>query len=81
MRALNHKNIIRLHEVFETDNSLYMILDLLEGGQLYDKIKAKYRYYKTKYSLFIAILPINRFSIDEARHIMKGLIEGIAEMH
>lgn len=44
MRALHHKNIIRLHEVFETDNSLYMILDLLEGGQLYDKIKAKYRY-------------------------------------
>lgn len=23
----------------------------------------------------------NRFSIDESRHIMKGLIEGIAEMH
>lgn len=44
MRALNHPNIIRLHEVFETDNSLYMVLDLLEGGQLYDKIKAKYRY-------------------------------------
>jgi len=32
MRALDHKNIIRLHEVFETDNSLYMIQDLLEGG-------------------------------------------------
>lgn len=43
MRALNNPNIIRLHEVFETDNSLYMVLDLLEGGQLYDKIKAKYR--------------------------------------
>lgn len=32
MRALHHKNIIRLHEVFETENSLYMVLDLLEGG-------------------------------------------------
>lgn len=64
MRALNHPNIIRLHEVFETENSLYMVLDLLEGGQLYDKIKAKHR-----------------FSLEEAKFMIKGLLEGIAEMH
>lgn len=29
---MNHPNIITLHEVFETENSIYMILDLLEGG-------------------------------------------------
>jgi calcium-dependent protein kinase len=39
MRELTHSSIIRLHEVYETDNSLYMVLDLLEGGSLYDKIK------------------------------------------
>lgn len=44
MRALDHPNIMKLHEVFETDNSLYFILDLLEGGQLYDKIKMKYNF-------------------------------------
>lgn len=32
MRALDHPNIMKLHEVFETENSLYLILDLLEGG-------------------------------------------------
>lgn len=32
MRALDHDNIMKLHEVFETENSLYFILDLLEGG-------------------------------------------------
>ena len=64
MRELDHKNIMKLHEVFETDNSIYFILDLLEGGQLYDKIKLKYK-----------------FSQEETRMIMKGLIEGIAYMH
>lgn len=44
MRELDHPNIMKLHEVFETDNSLYFILDLLEGGQLYDKIKAKTKF-------------------------------------
>lgn len=44
MRELNHPHIMKLHEVFETENSLYFILDLLEGGQLYDKIKAKTKF-------------------------------------
>lgn len=34
MRMLNHKNIIKLHEVFEDGNKVYLILDLLEGGEL-----------------------------------------------
>ena len=44
MRALNHRNCMRLFEVFESDNSLYFVVELLEGGQLYDKIKAKYKF-------------------------------------
>lgn len=41
MRQLDCSSLIRLHEVYETENSLYMVLDLLEGGSLYDKIKVR----------------------------------------
>ncbi len=41
MRKLSHPNIIKLHEVYETNNSYYMILDLVEGGNLLDRIKTK----------------------------------------
>ncbi len=34
MRNLNHPNIIHLYEVHETENTIYMIMDFLEGGQL-----------------------------------------------
>lgn len=34
MRMLNHKNIIKLHEVYEDEKKVYLILDLLEGGEL-----------------------------------------------
>lgn len=44
MRCLNHNNIMKLFEVFESENSLYIIFELLSGGQLYDKIKAKYKF-------------------------------------
>lgn len=41
MRVVNHKNLITLHEVYETKNSLYVILELLEGGNLYEEMKSK----------------------------------------
>lgn len=44
MRSLNHKNCMRLYEVFESENSLYMVVELLEGGLLHDKVKAKEKF-------------------------------------
>ena len=35
MKSLNHPNIIRLVEHFETDDELNLVLDLCRGGELY----------------------------------------------
>lgn len=35
---------MKLFEVFESDNSLYIVVELLEGGLLYDKIKSKHKF-------------------------------------
>ena len=35
---------MRLFEVFESENSLYIVFELLNGGSLHDKIKAKYKF-------------------------------------
>ena len=42
LRKLDHPHIIKMYEVYETKNSIYMILELIEGGQLYDLFKQKY---------------------------------------
>src|SRR5690242_17732624 len=34
MRALNHKSIIKLYEVFESANSIYLVMELVEGNTL-----------------------------------------------
>lgn len=44
MRNLCHKNNMRLFEVFESINSLYIVFELLEGGSLHEKIKSKYKF-------------------------------------
>ncbi|EGR28086.1 protein kinase domain protein [Ichthyophthirius multifiliis] len=64
LRSLNHPNILKLHEVFETNNSIYFILDLIEGGELSDKLESK-----------------SKFTYDEIKEIVKGLLEGIKYMH
>lgn len=38
MRKLNHPNIMKLHEVFESSNSLYLVLEYFSGGHLHEKI-------------------------------------------
>jgi len=38
MLRLDHSNIVTLHELFDTPNHLHMIIDLLEGGELFDRI-------------------------------------------
>jgi serine/threonine protein kinase len=44
MRLFAHKNLMRLYEVYESHNSIYISVELLEGGQLYDKIKSKHKF-------------------------------------
>lgn len=38
MRKLNHKHVIRLYEMYESDNSIYLVLELIKGGELIKRI-------------------------------------------
>lgn len=38
MLKLSHPNVVTLHDLFDTPNHLHMIIDLLSGGELFDKI-------------------------------------------
>jgi len=41
-----HKNIVTLHDYFETAHNLYLCFDLCTGGELFDRICAKGQYYE-----------------------------------
>ena len=38
MRSLDHKNVIKFVELHESKNSVYLILELLQGGELYNQV-------------------------------------------
>lgn len=38
LRLLNHRYITRLYDVFESKNHIYMVMELVDGGELFDHI-------------------------------------------
>jgi len=40
-RSLDHPNIVKLHSVHETDKHIILLLDHVEGEELYQKCKLK----------------------------------------
>jgi len=44
MRKLRHKNIIALHEVYDEPEKIYLVMELVTGGELFDQIVSKGTY-------------------------------------
>ena len=44
MRRLAHESIIKLDGVYEGDNHVYLVLELLHGGELFDRIVKRGQY-------------------------------------
>mmetsp|Transcript_33013 Transcript_33013/g.32719 ORF Transcript_33013/g.32719 Transcript_33013/m.32719 type:complete len:366 (+) Transcript_33013:60-1157(+) len=38
MRSLNHPNIVKLHYVYESPTHIYLLIDYVEGGDLFNRI-------------------------------------------
>ncbi|XP_057312429.1 serine/threonine-protein kinase DCLK1-like isoform X2 [Hydractinia symbiolongicarpus] len=44
LRKITHPNIVRLHEEFETPKEIYLVMELVAGGDLFDAIVANTRF-------------------------------------
>lgn len=44
LRSLDHPHIIKLYETFEEGNDFYIVTELVEGGELFDRIVSKAHY-------------------------------------
>jgi serine/threonine protein kinase len=42
--SLNHPHVIKLYETFDEGNDFYIITELVEGGELFDRIVSKTHY-------------------------------------
>lgn len=42
MKMINHKNIVKLKEVLASNSKIYLVLELIKGGDLFDLIKGNF---------------------------------------
>jgi len=53
LKKVNHPNIIALKELFDTPDKLYLIMELVTGGELFDKIVEKGSYTEDEASTLV----------------------------
>ena len=44
MKSCTHPNIVKLHEEFETKDEVYLVTDLVKGGDLFDAISQSVKF-------------------------------------
>ena len=54
MHRIQHTHCVELFEMFETQKKIYMVMELLTGGELFDRIVAKGSYSEKEASEVIA---------------------------
>lgn len=66
LKMLNHPHIIKIYDVFESSQSLIVLMELVQGGELFD---------------YLVERPDRLLSEAEASHIIRQVTWAIAYMH
>lgn len=65
LREVNHKNIVRLYDLFDTETKLYFVLECMKGGVLYEVLAKKH----------------SHFSEERASHVLRDILQGLEYLH
>ena len=68
MSKVDHPNIVKLYEIYESNRSLYLIMQLCKGGELFTKISEKYK-------------SNNKYTEKDAAEIVQQIMSGIEYCH
>jgi len=68
MRKVAHKNILTLHEIFEDDDKVYIVMELVIGSELFDRIVEK-GYYSERNAMNIVSQILDAVAYLHSEHI------------
>lgn len=65
LRMVNHQNIVRLYDLFDSPEKLYVVLEYMQGGALYEVLSTDETH----------------FSEERASDIIKDILHGLVYLH
>ena len=71
-KAGGHKNVIRIHELFESKDKIYLSMELARGGSFLDMLRGKVSTQMPGRCLF---------DLNTARKLFRQLLQGVLHMH
>lgn len=66
LSRLDHSNIIKLHEVYDSGQTVVLLLELVTGGELYHFVEEQHEGHLTE---------------EQSVHIIKQILEAVSHMH
>ncbi|EJK43905.1 hypothetical protein THAOC_37605 [Thalassiosira oceanica] len=78
MCQLDHPNIVRLEEVYESHNEIYLVQQLCLGGELFDRLDEQPDYLKLENFLFISRSPDSELKMIDfglSKHFKFGEVQ------
>jgi serine/threonine protein kinase len=66
LQSVSHPNIIKIHKNYETDSTIFLVLELVEGGELFD---------------FIVKRGDQGLAEGSAREIFRQIVDAVAYLH
>ena len=66
LQSVSHPNIIKIHKNYETESTIFLVLELVEGGELFD---------------FIVKRGDQGLSEGSAREIFRQIVDAVAYLH
>ena len=68
LRQLNHDNIVKFVRMIESETRVFLVMELISGGQLQEYIKERYQ-------------NGNPLNDEEASTIMRGIFSALLHIH
>ena len=62
MRILDHPNIVNLYYVYEEKELVILVLELIEGGGLFNRIQKKQRFSQLECAIFLKTIHSDLYS-------------------
>jgi serine/threonine protein kinase len=54
LSKVNHPNIVKMRQVFDTPRTFYMVMEIMTGGEMFDRIVAKSKYSESEAAAVVA---------------------------
>jgi calcium/calmodulin-dependent protein kinase I len=74
LMKLNHPNIVKCVDFFEEEKTFYMVLEYLEGGELFDRIVKK-TFYNEKEARDLVVILLNAMKYCHDRDVIHRLVD------